>query len=79
MSELRMNTKLCLMYGEVMADDVGLKQQAQYMTEVTEYGKHFLALGRAHGFVIYNGLSQWPRSDALMCRNQTEVQAQSII
>ena len=27
------------------------------MSEVTEYGKQFLALGSAHGLVIYNGLS----------------------
>ena len=25
--------------------------------------------GSAHGFVIYNGLSQWPGSDALTCWN----------
>ena len=31
--------------------------------------KHFLVLGRAHGFVIYNDLSQWPKSDALTCWN----------
>ena len=34
--------------------------QAMYresMSEVTDYGKHFLALGSAHGFVIYSGLS----------------------
>ena len=28
-----------------------------------------LALGIAHGFVIYNGLSQWPRFNALTFRN----------
>ena len=39
------------------------------MSEVTEYRKHFLALGSAHGFVIHNGLSQWVRSDALTCWN----------
>ena len=48
------------------------------MSEVTEYGNHFLALGSAHGFVIYNGLSQWLGSDTLTCWNPTEVQAQSI-
>ena len=42
-------------YGEAMAKEVGLRQQAQDMSEVREYG-HFLALGSAHGFVIYNGL-----------------------
>ena len=56
-------------YGEVMAEEVGLKRQAQDMSAITEYGKHFLALGSAHGFVIYNGLSQWPGSDALTCWN----------
>ena len=40
-----------------MAEEVGLKRQAQDMS-ITEHGKHFLALGSAHGFVIYNGLSQ---------------------
>ena len=35
------------------------------MGGVTEYGKHFLALGSAHGFVIYNGLSQPFGPDAL--------------
>ena len=29
----------------------------------------FKALGTARGFFIYNGLSQWPRSDALTCWN----------
>ena len=40
---------------------VGLvqKQQAQDMGEVTQYGKHFLALAVSHGFVIYSGLLQW--------------------
>ena len=52
------------MYREVMAKVVGLKQHVQDMSEVTEYGKHFLALGSACGFVIYNGLSQWPILDA---------------
>ena len=41
-----------------MAEEVGLKRQAQDMSAITESGKHFLALGSAHGFVIYNGLSQ---------------------
>ena len=54
-------------YGEVMAEEVGLKRQAQDMSAITEYGKHFRALGSAHGFVIYNGLSQWPRWEALTC------------
>ena len=56
-------------YGEVMAEEVGLKRQAQDMSAITKYGKHFLALGSAHGFVIYNGLSQWPGLDALTCWN----------
>ena len=42
------------MYREVMAEEVGLKQEAQDMSGVTEYGKHFLTLESAHG--IYNGL-----------------------
>ena len=58
-----------VVYGEVMAEEVGLKRQAQDMSAITEYGKHFLALGSAHGFVINNGLSQWPGSDALTCWN----------
>ena len=45
-------------YGDVMAEKVSLKHQAQDMSAITEYGKHFLALGSAHGFVIYNGLTQ---------------------
>ena len=56
---------------EIMAEEVGLKQEIQDMSEVTKYGKHILALGSAHGFVIYNGLLQWPRSDALTCWNPT--------
>ena len=35
-------------YGEVMAEEVGLKRQAQNMSVITKYGKHFLALGSAH-------------------------------
>ena len=54
-------------YGEVTAEEVGLKRQAQDMSAITEYRKHFLALGSAPGFVIYNGLSQWPGSNALTC------------
>ena len=38
--------------------EVDLKHQTQDMREVTEYDIHFLALGNAHGFVIYNELSQ---------------------
>ena len=48
-----------------MEEKVGLKRQAQDMSVITEYGKHFLALGSAHVFVIYNGLPQWPGSDVL--------------
>ena len=44
-------------YGEVMAEEVGLKQQAEDMSEVTEHAKHFLTLGNAHGFVIYNDVT----------------------
>ena len=36
----------------------GWSKATSSMCGVTEYGKHFLALGSAHGFVIYNGLSQ---------------------
>ncbi|MCO5563898.1 hypothetical protein L7F22_017549 [Adiantum nelumboides] len=43
-----------------MAEDAGV---------VTEYGTHFLALGSAHGLLIYNGLPRWPGSDALTCWN----------
>ena len=50
-----------------MVEEVGLKQQAQDMSGIIEYGKHFLALGSAHGFVIYNGLSQCSISDASTC------------
>ena len=41
-------------YRKIMADNFGLNRQAQDMSEVTEYGKHFLTLESAHG--IYNGL-----------------------
>ena len=51
-------------YGEFMTK-VGVKRQR--LSEVREYGKHFLALGSVHGFVVYNGFSKWPRSDALNC------------
>ena len=44
------------MYGEVMVQEVSLKQQD--MSEATDYGKHFLELRSVHIFVIYNGLSQ---------------------
>ena len=36
-----------VMYGDITAEEVGLKQQ-----EVTEYDKYFLDMGSAHGFVI---------------------------
>jgi hypothetical protein len=39
------------------------------MHEVTKYNEHFLALGNAHGLVIYNSLLQWPKSDAITCWN----------
>ena len=48
------------MYGDIMGG-FGQKQQAQDMSEVTQYGRHFLALAVAHGFVIYSGLLQWHR------------------
>ena len=54
-------------HGVVMAKEVGLKQQPQDMSAITQYGKRFLALGSVHVFVIYIGLSQWPGSDALTC------------
>ena len=45
MHELRMNKTMLdtnnAVYGEVMADEIGLKRQAQDMSEVTEYVKHF--------------------------------------
>ena len=66
-----------VVYGDVMAKEVGLKWQVQDINGVTKYGKHFLAVGSAHEFVIYNGLSQWPETNALTCWNQNEVQAQS--
>ena len=64
-----LNKQLCLtsakaVYGGVTVEEVGLKRQAQDMSEVTEYGKDFQVLASAHGFVIYNGLSQWSRSNA---------------
>ena len=31
-------------YGEVISEEVGLKRQAQDMSAIMEYGKHFLAL-----------------------------------
>ena len=40
-----------------MVEEVGLKRQAQDMSAITEYGKHILASGSAHGFAIYNGFS----------------------
>ena len=54
-------------YGEVMVESVGLKRQSQDISGVTKYGKHLLALGNAHGLVIYSGFSQWPGLDALTC------------
>ena len=54
-------------YGEVMAEEVGLKRQAQDMSEVMKYVKYFLGLGSADGFVLY--MSQWLRLDALTCCN----------
>mgnify|MGYP000338371851 CR=1 len=58
-------------YGEVMVEEVGLKQQDQDMGEVTKYVKTLSSLGkRTWIFVIYNDLSQWPKSDALTCWNQ---------
>ena len=49
------------MYEEFITKEVGLKGPPQDMSKVIEYGKHFLALGSAHGFVLnngYNGLDQ---------------------
>ena len=43
------------------------KAASSSMSKVTDYGNKFLALGSPHGFVIYCGLSQWPRSAALTC------------
>ena len=56
-------------YRDVPVEDVGLQRTTQDPGEITEYGRHFLALGSAHGLVIYNGLSHWPGSDALTCWN----------
>ena len=53
------------MYGEVMVQEGGLKQQD--MSEAANNGKHFLYLRSAHGFVIHNGLSQWPILDNVTC------------
>ncbi|MCO5563631.1 hypothetical protein L7F22_017278 [Adiantum nelumboides] len=49
--------------------DLDMQRMAQDAGDVTEYGTHFLALGSAHGLLIYNGLPQWPGSDALTCWN----------
>ncbi|MCO5607948.1 hypothetical protein L7F22_062150 [Adiantum nelumboides] len=49
--------------------DLDMHRMAQDAGDVTEYGMHFLALGSAHGLLIYNGLSRWPGSDALTCWN----------
>ena len=67
MHELRMNKQLCL--AQTMAEEAGLKRQSYDMSEITEYGKHFLAFRSAHGFVMYNGSSQWSKSNALTCWN----------
>ena len=40
-----------------MVEEVGLKWKVQDMSKVTEFDKYFLALGSAHGFAMYNGLS----------------------
>ncbi|MCO5599997.1 hypothetical protein L7F22_054105 [Adiantum nelumboides] len=37
--------------------DLDMHRMAQDAVDVTEYGMHFLALGSAHGLLIYNGLS----------------------
>ena len=42
------------MYGEIIAEEVGLKKQTQDMSETTKNWQTPLALGSAHGFVIYN-------------------------
>ena len=63
MHTLRMN-KPAYFY-KVSVEEAVLQQEAQDMSEVTAYSKHFLALDRAHGSVIYNGWLQWPKSDAL--------------
>ena len=55
-------------YREVIVE-VGLKQRSQVMNEEVEYCRDFLALCSAHGFVIYTGLSQLPRLDALIFWN----------
>ncbi|MCO5591128.1 hypothetical protein L7F22_045109, partial [Adiantum nelumboides] len=46
-----------------------MHRMAQDARDVTDYGRHFLALGSAHELLIYNGLPRWPGSDALTCWN----------
>ena len=68
-----------VVYGEVMAEEVGLKRKAQDMSAIIEYGKHLLALGSVHGLsyimACHNGLDQ------MLSRVGTQkgVQAQLII
>ncbi|MCO5603790.1 hypothetical protein L7F22_057942 [Adiantum nelumboides] len=49
--------------------DLGMHKMAHDAGDVTEYGTHLLALGSAHGLLIYNGLPRWLGSDALTCWN----------
>ena len=50
------------MYGADIAEEFGLKRQAQDMSKVTEFRKHFLALGNAfdscYKLVCNNGQDQ---------------------
>lgn len=58
------------MYQELPPNDMGIQRAAQDTGDLTEYGTHLLALGSAHGLIIYNGLSRWPGSDSLTCWNR---------
>lgn len=47
--------------------DFDLQRSSQDHGDVTGFGRHLLAMGTAHGLVIYNGLPRWPTSGALTC------------
>ncbi|MCO5577192.1 hypothetical protein L7F22_031016 [Adiantum nelumboides] len=40
--------------------DLDMHRMARDVRDVTEDGMHFLALGSAHGLLVYNGLPRCP-------------------
>ena len=60
----RINKQLDYTHKAMSGEDiveVGVAKWAQGRRKVIKHGTHFLAHSNAHVFVIYNGLSKWPK------------------